>query len=642
MADPLVTAIEQANQRCLSQRPQAPLEPCESDAAALLTCEPPRGTPDPETVLVFRKPVPLKRVDFRLPPHDDVGSPQHVPTGLSIGCLPLFKGQLSAALAVDLIYEQRWCFKRHVVSALATTIALAPGETLNVTLKQSQRKVFDRTTLEQVEQTETTESTTVDRSVVNVTRSSSKTNNWSVSGDASISLPIKKVDIGLNVGGNLSQSVTETSQSSAEQVSEATRKSADSLRALSKVEVKETMETTQETTHSRLITNPYRDRSLRLNVFALAKEYLVEFALTGLRPVVLLEVSDIQFDRQFVLSNGDFLQGNLLDTGLRFELSDALEKAADHSPEPASEQVQSLSELALRYLFEEPNIFKVDAVKAGPASVGDGNDPTLAYEANRPQSGLDDAIANQFGRLFTILNFYFRVYKDKVQANKALAVPLALSLEASLGPLWSGVEEGDTVGHVLDESHFTEPFRRLAGFLSLVSGSIRPLLLAAEGEKERRDAARRAEFVVGRVVEHLRCHKDYYIARYLFYLSRLTGGLTIRRFAEDALSRASTPDGLQDKWTALFATEEAFVDGNTVVVPGRCTYGKDLGSTFMTSLGQPASRGLTFGVLRADRVLTPADGSHIEPASGSCVLPDVPPSPPPPALRVVVEQGPGR
>jgi hypothetical protein len=627
-ASQLIQAIEQANKRCF-RPPETPSEPCETDKHALLSCEPPRATSDPEATVLFRKPILLEPVEIRVPPHDDVQLEGFkAPLGIEIGCLPLFEGELDAGLAVDLVYEQRWFFRNHIVSALATTIALAPNETLRVTIRNTQRKLFDQTTLDEVEKSESTESTTVDRDIINVTRSSTKTNNWNVSGDASVTIPIKGIKVGIGLGGGFSQSVTETAQYSAEQVNEATQKSASSLRTLQKVEVKETVETVEERERSRTITNPYRDRALRLNVFNLGKEYCVEFALTRLRPVIILELNDITFSRGFVIANGDFLEKNLQDSSLRFELPVALEAVIDNNAfGSALEDVQKLSELALKYLFDEPDIFKVP----GDA---DANIPDSSFDAQLGNSGLNDALAHKLGIVFTTLNYYFALYRGEVAGDKEFAVSLALSLEEALRPLWLGAEETDDVKKILDTDNRTEIFRRLGGFLAFVSGAIRPLLQPAEEDRERIEAARRAEFVIGRVVDHLQCHKDYYIGQFLRYLAALTGGLTIKKFVENALSKISSPPELKDKWTELFAVGEAFVDKNSIVVPGVCLYDEGMSSVLTEILDGKQTSDLRFGILLTDRVIVPTDGTHIEPAAGSCVLADVPEPAPEPSIRV--------
>jgi hypothetical protein len=635
LPDRLLKALEEANKRCLLP-PQTVPEPCANDKNALLSCEPPQATSDPEATLVFRRPLPLQPVTFAAPePGEGNGS------AFQIGCVNLFSAGVDASLAIDLLYEQRWCFKSHIVSALATTISLAPTEILHVTIHNTQRKLFDRTNLKEVEQSESTESTIVDRDIVNITRSSTTTNNWSVSGNSTVSIPIEFVELGFGLSGELSQSITDTAQTSAEQVTEATRKSATTLRTLQKLEVKETVETIEERERSRVITNPYRDRALRLNVYNLAKEYCVEFALTHLRPVIILEFSNITFDNSFVLANSSFLEGALQDTALRLELSNALETATDAAFGSALKDAQKLSELALKYLFEVPNIFNVQSifVTSPVPSTLDGNDPNLPFDAQLGPSGLKDALATKYGKVFTTLNFYYKLYKNEVPSDPGLALTLVLSLEEALRP-WLATEEGETVGDILDEKDLTEVFRRLSGFLAFVSGSIRPLLRPAEEEKQRIEAARRAEFVISRVVDHLQCHKDYYIGQYLRYFSNLTGGLTIKRFVENVLSQISNPPELKDKWIDLFAVAEAFIDSNSIIVPGLCLYDEEASSVLIEIIDGEQKSDIRFGVLRADRVTVPADGSYIEPAAGSCVLPDVPTPIPSPLFRVSIAEDP--
>jgi len=643
MANELINAISKANEKCLSTSYDS-LEACATDTEALMSCENPKALSDPESVIVFRKPLPLELVKIGRE-LDDVGPSPESELPFGLGCVKLFQLGLKVTLALDLIHEQRWCFQRRVVTALSTTVSLAPNETLSLTIRNTQRKLFDQTNLDEVEQTESTESLIVDRDVINVTRSSTKTSNWQVSGNASVSIPIKAATVGFGIGGSVSKSVTDTAQSSAEHVSESTQKSANNLRNLQKVEVKETVETLEERERSRVIVNPYRDRSLRLNVYSLGKEYLVDFALTHLRPSIILEFTNIKFDREFVIANGDFLQQHLQDVGLRFELSEALEAATDDAFGSALKDVQKLSGLALKYLFDKPpNIFIVSE-----SNLSDANNPASSFDATLNKSGFNDARKNNLSIVFTTLNYYFRLYKDEVIGtsgqviNKELAVSLALSLEKALSPRWLGMEENQDVKKVIDTSDRTEIFRRLGGFLAFVSGSVRPLLQPAEEDKERIEAARRAEFVIGRVVDHLQCHKDYYIGRYLYYLSELAGGLTIRRFIEDALAQVSDPPELKAKWDELFAIEEAFVDRNAVVVPGRCLYDEEVSSSLIEMLDRDSQQNeLKFGILRRDRMVVPTDGTYIESGAGDCILPDVPEPTPAPLFRISLDDDPLR
>lgn len=634
MAKQLINAISKANEICLDT-PYLSVEACSTDTIALMSCKPPKPLPNPESIIIFRRSVPLLPVKL-LRRADDVGAGPESVLPFTLSCVDIFEAGLKASLALDLIHEQRWCFQRQIITALSTTVSLAPNETMRLTFRNTQRKLFDQAKLDEVEQTESTESMIMDRDVINITRSSSKTSNWQISGDASVSIPVYGATVGLDIGGSVSKSVTDTAQSSAERVSESTQKSANNLRSLQKVEVKETVETIDERERSRLIVNPYHDRSLHLNVYSLGKEYMVDFALTHLRPTIILEFTKIKFDNDFVIANGDFLQNHLQDTGLRFELSEALEAATDNAFGSALQDVHQQAQLALKYLFDEPNIFNV-----APVGGIDANTPDSSFDAQFPSSGLSDAKSNKLAVIFTTLNFYFKVYRNEASNNDKLSLALALSLEEALRPFWLGVQETNNMSNVLDQSQRTEGFRRLGGFLAFVSGTIRPLLQPAEEDRPRIEAARRAEFVIERVLKHLQCHKDYYIGRYLYYLADLTGGLTIRRFIEDALAEINDPPELKDKWAELFAVEEAFVDRNSIVVPGRCVYNEAASSALIEMVdGDSKTADIKFGILRRDRVVVPTDGTYVEPVSGACILSDVPEPALAPLFRISLEDEP--
>ncbi len=618
----VLAGLMRAHEACAA--PKKPPKPCDLGDVEAGTCKGPSPTTQPEAVIHFRRLVPLLPVAFRAlePEEQDL-------SGLRSGCFSLRNARFSSTLALDLEFEQRWWFLAHLRSALATTVSLSPGEQLRISIETTQRKYFEQTTLDEVEENDSTESKIVDRDVINVTRSSARTKNWNVSGDASITIPIKKVDLGLNFGGSISKSFTQSAQSSAEQVRESTEKSSETLRSLQRVEVKEIVETVEESKHSRLIRNPYRDRSLDLKIYALAKQFCVEFLLERTRPVVVFEIDDISFSREFVLANASFLEAYLEDARLLLELQEALETLTDPAYGTALEDVDKLSRLALRYLFDEPNIFKVRDIDGV-----DANEPVSSFDAQLSKDGLNDAVENRLGLIFTTLNFYYAIYKNEAPSDDRLHLSLALSLESALRPLWLGVEETTQAANVLDESDLTEIFRRLAGFLSLIAGSVRPLLHPAEEDRERIEQARRAEFVITRVTNHLRCHRLYYIGLYLAYVSRLAGGITFRSMIEVLMGDVSQPPGLQNSWAELFSSEEAFVSGNQIIVPGRCALDEKMTLDFLKSLDQVDD--FHFGLLTKSDIFAPTDGSHIEPVEGGCLLDDVPPPEAPPYLRVSV------
>jgi hypothetical protein len=446
----LLDAIRVQNEKCLEEGiPE--VEPCATNQDAMLACAPPAAQSDPEARLAFRRPLPL--LTFQ-------GTEDDAPAPKLSRCVPVALEDIQIRLALDLLFEQSWYFQDLAIDSLAATIELSPAEVLRLSVRTSQRKVLTRSSVDEVEQTESTEATITDRDVINVTRSSSHTDNWEVSGNASFSIPVNGGNVDFGASGGMSGSATRTAGATSEQITESTRKSARNLRALRKIEVTETSETFEERERSRRVTNPYRDRSLLLKVFGVGKEFCVEVALGATQPVLLLDIKNINFDRGFVVGNAAFLDAYLIDRRLALELPDALEAVVDQTPVSTSEELDDLARIALDYLFNVDNIFNVPEI--GP---DDANNPDSSYNATLSNSGLSDAVANNLGIVFTTLNYFFKVYKNEVDGNRRLATPIALAIEDQLHARWFGIEENDSLSNVLDTEQFTEAFRRVGGFL---------------------------------------------------------------------------------------------------------------------------------------------------------------------------------
>jgi hypothetical protein len=617
------------------RKPHEPPAPDPCDRSLPNPCDPLEQADGPEATVRFRQPLTVESLEV------DLGDPVE-PGGLDeleLGCVPV--SEMFAEFAVDLHYQQQWFFRKALIGALSASVALAPGETLSLSMRNTQRKQLDRETLDEVERTEQTESTIADKDILNVTRSSSRTENWSLSGNASFSLS----GFSLGASGSMSEAVNEASSSSAQRTSESTRRSASNLKTLQKVQIRETTEITTEATSARTIVNPYRDRSLRLDVYEQAKEYCVEFHLTDFTPVIILNLERVRFDRGFVLTNGAFLADELIDRWLEFELSEALQVTKDLKLEGAEERAAEVALMALEYLFAGPPMFHFPSYPVvgeynplGRPAGWDENDPHNSFaDPLEIYSGLSDSVENRVSVTFSILAFYHRVYGERVAPNNdgELAIQMAMALDQVLAPRWIGVEETDEIAGSIDRWHATEILRRLGGFLTMTSGILRPLLQPAEEEREARSAAERAEFVIARVVEHLNCHTRYYTERHLTYMALRTRMHVIHRIVEDVLANRLSGGG--DDLVDLFDPEAAFLDGRRVIVPIRVPLGEgELAALF--KLFDEKEPQIEPKLLDVQPLIVPMDGVHIEPAAGVCVLDDVPDAPVPGPVRVLIEK----
>jgi len=617
-------------------------------------CGPPQGpcadaqrSEEPEQRLSFRSSVLLDDPPIEL----FLGDPVEGDTPLAYSCARVLTA--GARFGLELRFHQDWFFQSKVFGALSTSIALAPGERLTLTIRNTQRKLFDQTTLDQTEKATEIESTVSDKDVMNVARSSSRTNNWSLSGQGSFGLG----DFSVGASGSVSETVTSAANSSAERVQESTSKSSEQLRTLHKVEVRESVEITTETGRTRLIENPYRDRSLRIDIYELQKLFCVEFGLVALNPCIAVDIRSLELDEIFVRTNGAFLTECLMDETLASELAQAL-ALADQLDEVADHRMraESLALVALSYLFDTHSVFGWTAadnvpleqhrdplgVFGGLPAGWDENDPSNSFVLPlRPWGGMQDATANRSMLVFTTLAVHHALYKDRVlnggSSDGELALELALSLESAVGPLWmsseSGEGEDDPPGTALsDWKEATEVFRRLAGFLSFVSGVVRPTVQRSDEASEA--AARRARFVVDRVIDHLNCHRRYYTERFMWYMAERSHSRTLTDFARWLLEErleVADPTALE-----LFDASAAYLDKSYVIMPLAEKVPPEVMSNIIDT--KPRDDPLPeVGVITRTMVTVPTDGWHIEPAAGNCLLDDVPRPPRPTPVPVAVE-----
>jgi hypothetical protein len=532
-----------------------------------------------------------------------------------------------------------------------------------------------------------TESTTVDKEVVNTVQSLSKTQEWHIDGSASYGIPDK---LSVQAQAGLRQSTTETAQTTIDHTSEVTNKSAHNLKTLHKIEVRGVSEGLVQSRMTRKIKNPYPHRTLSINVFQLLKHYDVETRLTEIRAVFLIKVHGLNFDSEFVLANTDFLRDTLLDPSLIDDLPQAL-KGADPLPKQNIAKAREAAKLALRYLFDEIVIFNIkneDENNNPRLQVRPGGPALPANIANSPLAGFDaglnftfgagdiislpgfgglltnptrrgfvdgsalgDAVANNLGPIFTCLAYVYKAYQDikndpnpsKLDEN-AIGLTSALAdfagkqwttlVEASLGNVQQVDNDDNSIPRVLrnilDNDSLTEIFRRLSGFVAIVDAIVKPIGGTTDAEKQAVLEQEQAFRVLERLLQHLRCNNNYYTEQFLAYRAAKTKNQAVIDFVADVLRRAGDPSpALPFVAKTAFDAEHPFIDKQQIVVPGLHALTEDQ----ITELGRAVGSGdgaFSFGNITPavlSDVQVPADGIHLEVAQGGCELADVPAQP---------------
>ncbi|TMB99768.1 MAG: hypothetical protein E6J42_02485 [Chloroflexi bacterium] len=597
------------------------------DPVALAVCSAPDTRTPPQFLVHLRHPFPM--CEFVIGLGDDIDIPK-----LRFSCIPVTNLRLYLGLSVS--FEQRWNLLRLAIGDLSSTVGLAPLEKLTLEVQASQRKVLEQSTLDSTDELDSTESTTIDKEVVNVMRASSRTRSWHVDGSGSLSIGTPKLGGSLGIQAGVQESLSQSSQAAIEHISETTKKSAHSLKTIHKLEVRGVTEDFRQSRMTRVVKNPYTDRALSLNVFQLEKHYSVKTAMVELRPALFIDVRGLDFDAHFVASHVDFLRLELLDAPLTEELPLALRGTEPLERSDKASAAHDTALLALRFLFDVPNLFKARHVQAGPTDLGDPNAPATSFNANvgGDQDGLDDAARNDVGVVFTALNYFYAVYRELVATNRldvnavALAGALATEIKERWIPMTADVESRGKIRNVLDQGDFTEIFRRITGFLAMVSGMVTPLVEAVAQEEAAARAHRAAVLALERLLEHVRCNRNYYIQRLLAYLSAKTNAQTIIDFVDEVIERAATgmAPSTQTALRSVFDHSGAFLDRQQIIVPAfRALTSAQVEEFCLALSGQRQPFDLSRIAPAVDAVEVPADGLHLELAAGACILEGVPP-----------------
>ena len=217
--------------------------------------------------------------DTRVPPQFVVPFRRFLPTGalklaapeggFTLACALLGMPGIEVEAGFDLRFDQTWTLNQLAVGDLSSTIALAPLEQLTLEVQNTQRRVLYQTTVDSAETQDQQESTTIDQEVMSVARSASHTHSWHVDTSGSFSYS----PAGATVTTGAQDSLTNTSQTSMQHTTEATRKSAHNLKTLHKIEVRGITEGVVTNRMTRVVRNPYRDRTLAINIFQLVKHF---------------------------------------------------------------------------------------------------------------------------------------------------------------------------------------------------------------------------------------------------------------------------------------------------------------------------------------------------------------------------------
>ncbi|MCP4002866.1 MAG: hypothetical protein GY725_01595 [bacterium] len=601
----------------------------------------------------FHQIVPLADVDS---PSGKPNPDGNAPRPVIGGARPKSWDGVHLRLGALIRFEQQWHFERLEAFDVAATLSLAPLEIAHLKITSTRRETLKSETTDSDEQSSTRERGGSESDILKITNSTSKTEGWNINGEGSVSVKDGANTYGAKVSGGFKKSVTRAASAAVNQIRSRTLKSTDVEKQLRKTVVTETGESVLEDSSTRTVTNPYRDRALLIKVFDLEKRFCVRLVQKSIEPVLLIELDCLDFDDDFISSNGHWIAEVLIDENLASEWSTALRDTGGGSGWDDRSTV--IARLALDYLFQVPAIFGF----GDPAD----DDPVRSFDASHGDAAFEDAMNNEFGFVFTALNVGFDIYRNMINpvAQQAydpnfpppapaqldtprdqtseeareqvrrdrLTLELASSLFDYINPLWSGKEEidADQIRKILDTKARTEAFRRISGFLALVAGAVKPVMQPSEDARDRWEADERLRRIRARLRVHLQMHCGFYTERLLSREASLPGAGGLRGLVEHILG-----ESLEDDVRDLLDAGAFVLDGNVISVPAS---GSDVSlGSLATQLLSAEQRNrlpkedlelsaddLAFEPGSVTTVRIPFDGTQVEVVAGKCILPDVP------------------
>lgn len=595
--------------------------------AVLPACSGPNLRTNPEFVIPLRRPILVFSMgDVVALANEGIDVPPLlVPT---ISCVKPTK--VIANVALDCRFEQTWQLQRLTIGDLSSTIGLAPGEQLTLEFQTSQRKLMDRSVLDSAESVDATESTQSDTEAVNVSRAATKTENWHVDTTGTLTCGYAS----LTVSGGYAHSVTTSNQQSINKVTAATRRSAHSLKTMHKIEVRGVTETIVQSRMTRTIENPYRDRTLSINVYQLLKHFRVTTALAETRLAIVLDLDGLVFDGAFVIENVGFLRNTLLDADLIDALPTAVLAASPRVDQTALDAAALIAQNALSELFDNKNIFNLP----NDEPPRDDNDPETSFDGS-PQSptthklsAFATAVNNGIIQVFSTLALYHARYRDPsaVHWTGAQRIAFAAALASEVTSYWSKVFPDSGGGAapdwhaIMDITNWNEIYRRIFGYLAMIDGMLAPLLAEVKAVEDAVAAQRAASPVLDRLIRHLNCNNKYYTQEFLRYMSEQTHGQAIVDLVKMCLgvliARGHIPSQVD---LPTLDIDAVVIDKTQVIVSGAAPLTPtEIGQ--LGSLVDQPSGPVADPVPVPVNLEVPADGIHLEAVVGACVLKELP------------------
>lgn len=257
-------------------------------------------------------------------------------------------------------------------------------------------------------------------------------------------------------------------------------------------------------------------------------------------------------------------------------------------------------------------------------------------------SGFWGAQQNDLAKFYTILHFLYELYLDLKKDVKKLTdnvVQLVFILKTVIENYWEALNDLNKINALLipevNADKFTEIFRRLSGFKTMVDGLLVDRRNASGDYLKLLAQRQQSRPVTDRLLCHLNCNMNYYIQQFLGYLYDKTNNQAIVDFVNEiinSLDRVNPNSPASKVLHQYFDVERAFIDKQQIVVPAFCLWQFENQQIKIPSLDFSKMETIKMDQINPivdNEVYVPLnDGVHLEAVAGKCVLSDVPPAPP--------------
>jgi len=542
-------------------------------------------------------------------------------------------------------FSQQWKLQEVMVGDYANLISLAPGEILTIEVRRTQHTLLEQTQESTSTVENGTENLDSDKESITVANTSARTANWSISGTGGFSL----AGIGASGSATDSNTVNNTTSNTLNSIHETTVKSTQKVTTQTKLQVRGVTEATVDVRQTRVLKNPFQDRSLDLNLYEVVKKFQVQTALQASAPngashpalqlLITATLQPISFNQGFVCTNQAFLQAQLLDSQLLDALSSIVSSLEQVLPADQTQAIDTALDVLEQYLFEDrPGVqpyHNGDFANDTPNNAfGNVNVDATGGQWTDIDTGASGAAIKQSKsaafEIYLTLEQYWLVMAGYPPGSAALTrwpalypsfrLQLMQGLAQQVGTAWTALSDDERIA-LLKSDNRTEIFRRVPGFLQLYNDMLGRLVVAQP------DAATAA--LTSALINHLNVDADYYTEQYLRFMWDRLGSTFVTRLTNSILSDIfPAPAGYvvdtSRPYLNLYQLENVHRSGMSVLIPlefGSLPDGSSIPG-FLPGLIQlnTAINGAAVPEPVSDTVTVPTEGIHLEPVAGSCAL----------------------